>query len=156
MVEAQIVEGDLLDQEADCIVNSWNTNIIPWWLLLPHGVSGAIKKRGGLKPFFEVGKCGFLSPGKAVKTSAGRLPYKFIIHAASINVLWVSTKESIVNSVINSMKIAQAEKVESIAFPLLGAGTGGYKEAEAERLMLDTLADIDSSIKVSIVRFKKR
>lgn len=156
MVEANIVEGDLLDQESDCIVNSWNTNIIPWWLLLPQGVSGAIKKRAGLQPFFEVGKFGFLNPGKAVKTSAGRLPYKFIIHAASINVFWVSTKESITNSVINSMKIAQSEKVESIAFPLLGAGTGGYKESEAEQLMLDALASIDSSIKVTIVRFKKR
>ena len=30
------------------IVNAWNRNIIPWWLLLPHGVSGAIKGQGGL------------------------------------------------------------------------------------------------------------
>lgn len=43
-----IVEtGDLLDQPVEVIVNAWNRNIIPWWLLLPQGVSGAIKRRGG-------------------------------------------------------------------------------------------------------------
>jgi O-acetyl-ADP-ribose deacetylase (regulator of RNase III) len=43
-----IVDGDLLDQDVDVIVNAWNRNIIPWWLLIPQGVSGAIKERGGL------------------------------------------------------------------------------------------------------------
>ncbi len=42
-----VVEGDLLDQDVDVIVNAWNRNIIPWWLLLPQCVSGAIKRRGG-------------------------------------------------------------------------------------------------------------
>ncbi len=38
----RIVEGDLLEQRVDAIVNAWNRNVIPWWLLLPQGVSGAI------------------------------------------------------------------------------------------------------------------
>ena len=42
-----IVDGDLLDQDVEVIVNAWNRNVIPWWLLIPQGVSGAIKKRGG-------------------------------------------------------------------------------------------------------------
>ena len=46
-----IVDGDLLDQPVEVIVNAWNRNVIPWWLLLPQGVSGAIKRRGGLRPF---------------------------------------------------------------------------------------------------------
>ncbi len=41
-----VVEGDLLDQDVDVIVNSRNRNIIPWWLLRPQDVSGAIKQRG--------------------------------------------------------------------------------------------------------------
>ncbi len=48
-----VVEGDLLDQDVDVIVNAWNRNIIPWWLLLPQGVSGAIKRRGGTAPFIR-------------------------------------------------------------------------------------------------------
>ncbi len=35
MATLEIVIGDLLDQSVDVIVNSWNRNIIPWWLLLP-------------------------------------------------------------------------------------------------------------------------
>ena len=42
----RIVNGDLLDQDVEVIVNSWNRNIIPWWLLIPQGVSGAIKRKG--------------------------------------------------------------------------------------------------------------
>ncbi len=53
-----IVEGDLLDQNVEVIVNAWNRNIIPWWLLLPQGVSGAIKRRGGYEPFRELAKYG--------------------------------------------------------------------------------------------------
>ena len=33
-----VVEGDLLEQRVDVIVNPWNRNIIPWWLLLPPGL----------------------------------------------------------------------------------------------------------------------
>ena len=46
-----ITEGDILNQDVDVIINPWNRNVLPWWLLLPQGVSGAIKRRGGLKPF---------------------------------------------------------------------------------------------------------
>jgi O-acetyl-ADP-ribose deacetylase (regulator of RNase III) len=42
-----VYEGDLLDQDVGVIVNAWNRNIIPRWLLLPQGVSGAIKRRAG-------------------------------------------------------------------------------------------------------------
>ena len=53
-MKPQMIEGNLLDQNVDVIVNAWNRKIIPWWLLLPQGISGAIKKRGGLAPFREI------------------------------------------------------------------------------------------------------
>jgi O-acetyl-ADP-ribose deacetylase (regulator of RNase III) len=80
-----VVDGDLLDQDVDVIVNAWNRNIIPWWLLIPQGVSGAIKKRGGRQPFWELGRMGVIPLGHAVETSAGSLPFKSIIHVAGIN-----------------------------------------------------------------------
>ena len=49
-----VVEGDLLLQSVDAIVNAWNRKVIPWWLLLPQGVSGAIKRRAGTAPFKEI------------------------------------------------------------------------------------------------------
>ncbi len=67
-----IVEGDLLNQDVDVIVNAWNRNIIPWWVLLPQGVSGAIKRRGGKAPLREVGRHGAIPLGGAVLTCAGK------------------------------------------------------------------------------------
>jgi len=31
-----IVDGDVIDQPVEAIVNAWNRNINPWWLLLPQ------------------------------------------------------------------------------------------------------------------------
>ncbi len=53
-MQHSLITGDLLEQPVEAIVNPWNQNILPWWLLLPHGISGAIKKRGGLDPFREL------------------------------------------------------------------------------------------------------
>jgi O-acetyl-ADP-ribose deacetylase (regulator of RNase III) len=82
-VKVEVVEGDLLDQDVDVIVNAWNRSIIPWWLLLPQGVSDAIKRRGGTGPFKELRKHGPIPLGGAVLTWAGRLPYKGIRDSAS-------------------------------------------------------------------------
>jgi hypothetical protein len=35
MIRPNIVTGDLLDQKVEVIINTWNRNIIPWWLLVP-------------------------------------------------------------------------------------------------------------------------
>ena len=42
-MKLQVCEGDLLDQDVEVIVNAWNRNIIPWWLLLPQGVEREIR-----------------------------------------------------------------------------------------------------------------
>ena len=102
MMQLSVVEGDLLDQDVDVIVNAWNRNIIPWWLLLPQGVSGAIKRRAGYAPFRELGRKGPIPLGGAVETCPGRLPFKAIIHVAGINMLWRSSERSIRDSVRNA------------------------------------------------------
>jgi hypothetical protein len=75
----QVYDGDLLDQDVEVIVNAWNRNIIPWWLLLPQGVSGAIKRRAGYEPLRELARHGPIPLGGAVQTGAGRLPFRAII-----------------------------------------------------------------------------
>ena len=59
-----LVDGDLLDQNVEVIVNAWNRNLIPWWLLIPQGVSGAIKRKAGNGPFREVARWGNDSAGE--------------------------------------------------------------------------------------------
>ena len=153
-MQAKLIDGDLLEQPAQAIVNAWNRNIIPWWLLLPQGVSGAIKKRGGLQPFIEVGRAGPIPLGGAVLTAAGRLPYRGIIHVAGINMFWCATQTSIQRSVISAMQIVDREKFSSVAFPIIGGGTGGASAERALQWMLEAFAPIQSPALVTIVRFR--
>lgn len=154
--DIQIFKGDILEQDVDVIVNAWNRNIIPWWLLLPQGVSGAIKKKGGIEPFQELARHGSLPLGQAVLTGPGRLPFKGIIHVAGINMLWRASKRSIRDSVHNAIQIVNDQKFTSVAFPIIGAGSGGFKQDEALSIMLDELENIASSAKIIIVEYKKK
>jgi O-acetyl-ADP-ribose deacetylase (regulator of RNase III) len=150
----EVVHGDLLNQPVEVIVNAWNRNIIPWWLLLPQGVSGAIKKRGGPQPFREVGRHGPIPLGQAVLTSAGKLPYRGIIHVAGINMLWQASEYSIRHCVRNAMDIVKEQSFASVAFPLIGAGSGSFNEAKALEIILDELQQIESGARVVVVQFR--
>src|SRR5262245_9600489 len=103
----QICNGDLLDQPVEAIVNAWNRNIIPWWLLRPHGVSGAIKRRAGTAPFRELAGYGPLEPGQAVLTGAGQLPLRAIIHVASITLWGRSSDQMISAATHNALELAR-------------------------------------------------
>ena len=149
-----MVDGDLLEQDVEVIVNAWNRNIIPWWLLLPQGVSGAIKRRGGYAPFRELAKAGPIPLGGAVLTSAGRLPYRGIIHVAGINLAWRASERSVRGAVQAAMAIVQQHDFSSVAFPIIGAGTGGLSPDHALRVMLEELREVPYRGRVAVVRFK--
>lgn len=149
-----ICEGDLLDQDVEVIVNAWNRNIIPWWLLLPQGVSRAIKRRGGLGPFRELGKMGAIPLGGAVETGSGQLEFRAIIHVAGINMLWRSSPRSIADSVRNAMDIVMERGYQSVAFPLIGAGSGGGKAKSVLDVMQTTFGEISYDGEVRIVRYR--
>lgn len=149
-----ILEGDLLDQPVEVIVNAWNRNVIPWWLLLPQGVSGAIKRRAGYTPFRELGRMGPIPLGGAVETSAGRLPFRAIIHVAGINLLWRSSERAIRDGVRNALEIAGRRGYRSIAFPLIGAGTGGFDPQRALDIMQQAAIASAYDGEVRFVRFR--
>jgi O-acetyl-ADP-ribose deacetylase len=149
-----VVEGDLLEQDVDVIVNAWNRDFIPWWLLVPQGVSRAIRRRAGSMPFREVRRVGLLPLGGAIATSAGRLPYKAIIHVAGIGLSWAASVRSIQGSVVSAMAIVEQRGFGSIAFPIIGAGTGGFGEDGALQLMSDAFRSVASTATVRIVRYR--
>lgn len=150
-----IVDGDLLDQDVEVVVNAWNRNIIPWWLLIPQGVSGAIKKRGGLQPFRELGRMGAIPLGHAVETSAGSLPFKSIIHVAGINMFWRSSERSIRDSVRNAIALAAKRGYRSIAIPLIGAGSGGGRPDRIQFIIEDELTNCHFDGDVRVVRYRR-
>jgi len=155
-MNVEVVRGDLLDQPVEVIVNAWNRNIIPWWLLLPQGVSGAIKKRAGTQPFRELAGFGPLPLGQAVLTSPGKLPFKGIIHVAGINLLWRASEFSIRESIRSAIAIVSARGFTSVAFPLIGAGSGGFNEARSHAVMLDELSKMDSEARVLVVIYVRK
>lgn len=154
-MDYEIVEGDLLEQPTEALVNPWNRNLIPWWLLLPQGVSGALKRQAGLQPFRELAKLGPIPLGGAVHTSAGRLPYRALIHVAGINMLWRASPASVEDSVRNAVKLAESLGLASLALPLIGAGSGGMNPARAERLVCQALNSLQSPLRVIVVRYRK-
>ena len=150
-----VCRGNLLDQDVEVIVNSWNKNFIPWWLLLPQGVSGHLKKRAGHKPFRELARKGVLPSGGAVLTGSGKLDFKAIIHVAALNCLWISNKEIVRKSVKNALDLAVAHGYESIAFPLIGSGTGGLSKSTCLELIKDIAAKHQCKGAVKIVVYEK-
>ena len=139
------VTGDLLDQPVAAIVNPWNRNVIPWWLLISQGVSGAIKRRAGTGPFKEVARHVPIPLGGAVVTGAGRLPLEAIVHVAGINLLWRSSEKSVRDAVRNALAACAGRGLASVAVPLIGAGSGGGREDHVEAWILDELATIDAT-----------
>jgi O-acetyl-ADP-ribose deacetylase len=153
-VRIQLVDGNLLDQRVEVIVNAWNRNVFPWWLLLPQGVSGEIKRRGGTEPFRELRRHGVLPLGAAVLTGAGTLPFRGIIHVAGIGFLWRASRYSIELSVRNAVALATRHQFESMAFPLLGAGTGGHPARDVEQIIGYTLGELEFAGEIHIVRYR--
>jgi O-acetyl-ADP-ribose deacetylase (regulator of RNase III) len=152
-MQVQVVQGDLLEQRVDAIVNAWNRNVLPWWLLLPQGVSGALKRRAGTAPFREVWAHGPIPLGGAVHTGAGTLPYKGIIHVAGIDLLWRASERSIRDSVHSAVRLAEQHRYATLATPLIGAGSGGIGEDLSLRLVVDTAERLDSPLTLTVVRY---
>ena len=118
-------------------------------------MSGAIKRRGGTGPFKELAQHGSIPLGRAVLTSAGRLPFKAIIHVAGINMLWRASEWSIRDSVRNAMALAHEKGFQSIAFLLIGAGSGGFNQERAKAIMENELGKIESPMEVRLVVYQK-
>lgn len=149
-----MVDGDLLAQPVDAIVNAYNRNIIPWWLLIPQGVSGAIRKRAGTGPFKELARHGPIPLGQAVLTSAGKLPFEGIIHVAGIDMTWRASERSIRDSTKSAVRVAKEAGFESVALPLIGAGTGGRRPEQVIAWMREALQEVDYDGRVVLVRFR--
>lgn len=154
-MQYEIVEGDLLSQPVEAIVNPWNRNTIPWWLLLPQGVSGAIKKRAGTELFQELRAYGRLALGAAVSTSAGKLPFRKIIHVAGINDFWQASEHSIRLSVGNAIRLAELEGIKSLAIPLIGAGSGSFSPDKSLKVIQSELDIMESTLTILVVVFKE-
>jgi O-acetyl-ADP-ribose deacetylase (regulator of RNase III) len=89
-----------------------------------------------------------------VITSAGRLPHRAIVHVAGIDLLWRASERSIRGSARSALALVREGGFASVAFPILGAGSGGFDEERALALLLDELERLRPEVDVRVVRFR--
>ena len=128
--EIKIVQADITELKVDAIINAANNKLV-----MGGGVAGAIKKKGGKIIEEEAVKKGPIRIGEAIYTKAGNLPAKFVIHAATMGMDFETDEVKIRDSAKNSLKVAEELKVQSIAFPALGCGVGGFPLLASAKIM---------------------
>lgn len=128
--EVKIIQGNITELEVDAIVNAANNKLV-----MGGGVAGAIKRKGGKIIEEEAVKKGPIKIGEAIFTSAGNLKTKYVIHAATMGMDFVTDETKIRNSCANSLKIAEELKIKSIAFPALGCGVGSFPFLASAKIM---------------------
>ena len=131
-----VVQGDITEIEVDAVVNAANNH---FWM--GGGVAGAIKRKGGIEIEREAVSKGPVSVGEVIVTGAGKLPAKWVIHAAVMGQELITSREYIKQATRNSIIKASKLKISSIAFPALGTGVGGFPYEEAAKAMIEGIQE---------------
>jgi O-acetyl-ADP-ribose deacetylase (regulator of RNase III) len=132
-----VTQGDIVACHVDAIVNAANNHL---WM--GAGVAGAIKRQGGQAIEDEAVRQGPIPAGAAVVTGAGRLPARYVIHAAAMGQDLRTNAEYIRQATISSLQQADALGLRSIALSALGTGVGGFPVDEAARVMLEATCSV--------------
>jgi O-acetyl-ADP-ribose deacetylase (regulator of RNase III) len=150
----ELVQGDITRESLDAIVNAANSS-----LLGGGGVDGAIHRAGGPQILEECkairAQRGPLPPGEAVITSGGRLPSRHVIH--TVGPIWDGggngEAQVLARCYRNSLELAAAHGLQSVAFPSISTGAFGYPVAPAATVALATIRDVlEAGATVTLVR----
>jgi O-acetyl-ADP-ribose deacetylase (regulator of RNase III) len=127
----EVLQADVTQLEVDAIANAANTH-------LRHGggVAGAISRAGGPTIQQESDVKAPIGLGEAVETSAGAMPARWVIHAATMG-LDLRTDAQLVEKATRST-LAKAEELgaRTLALVAFGTGVGGFPLDEAARIMV--------------------
>jgi O-acetyl-ADP-ribose deacetylase (regulator of RNase III) len=144
-----LVEGDITAQAVDAIVNAANTQLV-----LGAGVAGAIREQGGPAIQAECDAIGSVPLGGAAVTGAGRLPARFVIHAAGMEPGGAASEASVRSAARRGFELASERGCRSIAVPALGAGIGGLAVQRcAEVLLEEARAHLRGATSLEEIRF---
>jgi O-acetyl-ADP-ribose deacetylase (regulator of RNase III) len=137
----EVVRGDITTEDVDAIVNAANSS-----LMGGGGVDGAIHLAGGPDIIAEceaiVERQGRLSPGQAVITTAGDMPARHVIHTVGPIYSGSPTdSERLASCYAESLKLADANALTSIAFPAISCGVYGYPLDDAAEVSVKAVAD---------------
>jgi O-acetyl-ADP-ribose deacetylase (regulator of RNase III) len=148
------VRGDITEQDTDAIVNAANSS-----LMGGGGVDGAIHRVGGPQILEEckeiVAETGRCPTGEAVITTGGKLKARHVIH--TVGPVWRGgahrEHELLASAYRNSLEIAKARGLRTIAFPSISTGAYGYPVEKAAPVAVETVAEFVREHPLDEVRF---
>ncbi len=134
MIELDVLQADVTNLDVDAITNAANT-------ALRHagGVAAAISKAGGPGVQRESTQKAPIGLGEAVETTAGDMPARYVIHAATMELGGPTSAEIIARATRSTLRKADELSCRSLALVAFGTGVGGFPLGEAARLMVDAV-----------------
>ncbi|GGR33454.1 macro domain-containing protein [Streptomyces cinereoruber] len=136
-----LVQGDVTAEAVDAVVNAANSS-----LLGGGGVDGAIHRNGGPEILAACRKLRAshygkgLPTGRAVATTAGRLPARHVIH--TVGPVWSRDEdrsELLASCYRESLRVADELGARTVAFPAVSTGIYGWPMADGARIAVGTV-----------------
>ena len=149
MPKIVLVEGDITKQRVDAIVNAANSS-----LMGGGGVDGAIHRAGGrsiLEECEEIRSTSYpdgLPTGLAVATTAGDLDAKWVIHTVGPTYAKSEDRSHLLASChTESLRVADQQGAESVAFPAISTGVYRYPIEEAADIAISAVVAARTSVR---------
>lgn len=132
VAQIEVQQADITKLEVDAIANAANTE-------LRHGggVAGAISRAGGPSVQAESDDRAPIGLGEAAETTAGEMPCRWVIHAATMVPGGPTSAEIIRSATASTLAKADELGARSLALVAFGTGVGGFPLDEAARIELE-------------------
>src|SRR5438094_5303659 len=136
-----LVQGDITEEPVDAIVNAANSS-----LMGGGGVDGAIHRKGGpaiLEECREIRRAKHrdgLPTGRAVATTAGELPARWVIH--TVGPVYAKSEDRshlLAGCHTDSLRVADEVGARTVAFPAISTGVYGYPAEEAATVAIEAV-----------------
>jgi O-acetyl-ADP-ribose deacetylase len=132
----RVLQADITMLVVDAIVNAANET-----LLGGSGVDGAIHRAAGPELLAHCRTLGGCPTGEARITPGFRLPSKWVIH--TVGPVWQGGRfnepKLLASCYRNSLQLAAAHAVRTIAFPSISTGAYGYPKGPAAEIALSVM-----------------
>jgi O-acetyl-ADP-ribose deacetylase (regulator of RNase III) len=128
----EVAETDITTLAVDAIANAANTS-----LLHGGGVAGAIARAGGPEVQRESEARAPIGLGEAVETTAGDMPSRWVIHAATMELGGPTSADVIRRATASTLRKADELGARSLALVAFGTGVGGFPLDEAARIEVE-------------------